>query len=412
MINKKSLEAVKGASFSKQFCRPLYSSYCFSQIPATVETLLSGGNLGLPADALVEGEYDHVVFLFLDGFGWQFFEKYKSKLPVLKRLEEEGVISKITSMFPSTTAAHVTCINTGLVPNQSGIYEWFMYEPKLDDIIAPLPFTYAGRAKEGALPIDPKDLYPQKTFHQRLGDCGVQSSVFQPAGIVDSVYSNAMFAGAKVTGYQDTGEALKLLADGLKGKTYSYFYYPDIDSVGHRKGVYSEEFFEAIEKIFLDIEVFLDRLPKKTALLITADHGMVEVSPKDTYYLNKKVPNIEKHLLFGKRGKPLTPAGSCRDFFLHVNRDSVGELKEVLEHFLEGRAEVYLTKELLEEGFFGAQHATQNFLSRVGNLVILPYKGEGIWWYERNRFQQNFYAAHGGLTREEMEIPFFFWANP
>jgi hypothetical protein len=44
----------------------------------------------------------------------------------------------------------------------------------------------------------------------------------------------------------------------------------------------------------------------------------------------------------------------------------------------------------------------------VGNLVILPYEHEAIWWYEKGRFEQHFYAAHGGLTRKEMETIFLF----
>lgn len=39
----------------------------------------------------------------------------------------------------------------------------------------------------------------------------------------------------------------------------------------------------------------------------------------------------------------------------------------------------------------------------VGDLVILSYKGESVWWYERGRYEQGYYGHHGGLTREEME---------
>ena len=48
---------------------------------------------------------------------------------------------------------------------------------------------------------------------------------------------------------------------------------------------------------------------------------------------------------------------------------------------------------------------SENLRSRIGNLVILPYYGESVWWYEKNRFEQNMLGHHGGLTRQEMEIP-------
>lgn len=414
MINEKSIKTVDGATFSSKFRRPLYDSYCFSQIPHSVEALFTGDfSQGLPLDVYgpTPRTYDHVIVLFLDAFGWRFFEKYKSHVPFLSKIEKEGVVSKITSMFPSTTSAHVTCINTGLIPSQTGIYEWFIYEPSLEDLIAPLPFCYAGERKVETLPLDPKELFPQDTLYTRLAKEGVKSYAYQPEGITRSTYSRAILKGAEMVGYHHPKEALNKLLANLNHRTYSYFYFSDIDSVGHRHGIDSKEFKEAIHGIFEEMNQFFENLPQNTALILTADHGMVDVDPRTTYYLNKKIPNIEKHLLFGERNKPLAPAGSCRDLFLHVKDEDVRELKEVLGEFLEGKAEIYPTDELIEGGFFGSHSPSERFLDRVGNLVILPYAGESVWWYEKNRFIQNFYGAHGGLTKEEMEIPFFFYTT-
>jgi len=413
MINKKSLEAVDSAGFSTHFCPPLYSSYCFSQIPATIERLLGVGDAGLPSDVFGDKPLpvDHVVLLFLDGFGWRFFEEFKSKIPQLANLEKTGVVSKLTSMFPSTTAAHVTCIHTDLPPAASGIYEWFMLEPSLNEVIAPLLFSFAGDHQVGSLTktdLLPTDLYPTTTLYHRLREKGVKATAVQPKAIASSPYSNTVLDGAEVIGYGKAAEGLESVLKSLQKKSYTYFYFSDIDSIGHRKGVHSPEFFQAIEKVFVEIETFASKLPENTALMVTADHGMVEVDPKTTYYLNEHIPNMDKYFLTSQKGRPLTPAGSCRDFFLHVRDESLNELAEILSIFLEGKAEVYLTKELIERGFFGPQRCTEKFLSRVGNLVILPYRGEAVWWHERHRFEQNFFGAHGGLTREEMEIPFYF----
>lgn len=417
MINEKSLQAVEKAKFSKNFCRPLYSSYCFSQIPLSIASLFSGDfSVGLPPDVYGgnKAPFDHVVLLLLDGFGWTFFEKYKSHIPFLKKQEPRRVVSKITTLFPSTTAAHITCINTGLDPSQSGIYEWFIYEPKLNEIIAPLLFSFAGDHENKTLEkvsFSPQDLYPQKTIYHQLQQLGVKSFAFQPAALTDSPYSKSILDGAETIGYSHPKTGFEQMLQRLKGKTYTYFYFGEIDAVGHREGVFSHRFASTIENIFSEIEIFASQLPPKTALIITADHGMVEVSPTNTYYINKKIPNIEKYLLYGEKKKPLAPAGSCRDFFLHAHKDRVGELKEILQEFIGEMGEVYLTEELIEDHFFGLQTPSENFTSRVGNLVILPYKGEAVWWLEKNRFQQNFHAAHGGLTREEMETLFLFQAQ-
>ena len=414
MINEKSLAEVSKANFSKNFCKPLYSSYCFSKIPSTVKALFSGDfSNALASDAILTNKnVDHVILFLLDGFGWTFFEKYKTSLPFLQRLESDAIVSKVTSMFPSTTAAHITCLNTDQTPAQSGIYEWFIYEPKLREIIAPLLYSFAGDHKSNALldtALSEKELFPQETLYHELSELGVRSYVFQPSSICDSPYSRAILDGARVHGFSDLRSGVEKLFCNLPQKSYSYFYYSDIDAIGHRKGIFTEEFSHAIEKIFNEIERNDAKIPPNTAVIITADHGMVPVDPKRTFYLNKKIPNIEKYLQVGGRGKPLVPAGSCRDLFLHVHEEKLKECKEVLEIFLKGIAEVYETRELIEDHFFGPKTPSQNFLSRVGNLVILPYKGEAVWWFEKNRFQQNFYAAHGGLTREEMETIFLFY---
>ena len=140
MINNKSIINVNESTFSTEFRKPLYDSYCFSNIPGTIEKLLTGhtDKKKLPDDTTPNKEYDKVVLFFVDAFGWRFFERFQDQYPTLKRFVDHGIVSKITSQFPSTTAAHVTTIHTGKSVGQSGIFEWYYYEPKLDMMIAPL----------------------------------------------------------------------------------------------------------------------------------------------------------------------------------------------------------------------------------------------------------------------------------
>ena len=145
MLNSNSILDVDASRFDREFVKPLYESYCFANIPSSIGPLLTGaGQPHLPADVFGEfgnKQYDAVVLFLVDGFGWRFFERYADAHPFLKRLMQNGVVSKLTSMFPSTTSAHVTCIHTGLPPAQSGVYEWFMYDPKLGETVAPLLFS-------------------------------------------------------------------------------------------------------------------------------------------------------------------------------------------------------------------------------------------------------------------------------
>jgi hypothetical protein len=90
--------------------------------------------------------------------------------------------------------------------------------------------------------------------------------------------------------------------------------------------------------------------------------------------------------------------------FLYIREGMLDEAQAFLSHRLEGTAEVVKTQWLIENGYFG-QEISKRLRERVGNLVILPYRYESVWWYEKKVFEQNFYGHHGGLTPQEMEIP-------
>src|SRR5690349_8602103 len=181
MLNALSLQAVNSAKFSQRFIKPCYDSYCFSNLPSTIEFLLTGkeGPM-LPHDVFgsLPTRYDKVIFFFVDAFGWRFFERYAERCSFLKTINTHGVISKLTSQFPSTTAAHVTCIHTGLNVGQSGVYEWNYYELLVDEVITPLLFSYAGDKERDTLKhagIAAEAYFPRQTVYQRRHTMGIAS---------------------------------------------------------------------------------------------------------------------------------------------------------------------------------------------------------------------------------------------
>ena len=404
------------SKFGPRFVKPLYGSYCFSRIPSTILGYFGIPSEGqLPANTLPkEKKYDKVVFIFVDAFGWKFFSKYKNRYPCLKRFIEKGVVSKITSQFPSTTAACVTSINTTLSVGESGVYEWFYYEPKLDAVIAPLLFSFAKDKERGTLEstnINPSTLYPTKTIYKKLRMLKVESNVYLPSEFANSPYNKVVSSGANIYSYISPAEGLTSMAEALTRDNnlgYYFFYYGKIDSIGHEYGTDTVYFDSEVDLFFTSLEnAFFKRIENKNnnaLVLLSADHGQTNVNPKITFYLNKKIKNIDKYLKRNKKGELIVPAGSCRDMFLHVQEEYVDELKSKLEKSLVGKAEIYETSELMKKGFFGAK-ISKDLLERIGNLVILPYQGESVWWYEKGIFEQKHIGHHGGLTPEEMEIP-------
>ncbi len=422
MIHEPSFQATQAARFDRPgWIRPLYDSYCFSNLPATITHLLTGADPSsgptLPLD-LFDGlspRYQKVVLFYIDALGWKFVERYLDRHPWLQRIAAEGVVARLTSQFPSTTVPHVTCIHSGLPVGQSGAYEWFYYEPSLDALIAPLMFSFAGDADWGTLAkagADPRLLAPNRSLYADLAAQGVQSFIFQHKSYTPSPYTGVIFAGAKSMPFVTLPEALvnvAALLERASGPTYVFLYFDAIDTIGHRYGPDSPQFDAEVEFFLAAMEhIFFPRVQgtvRDTLFLLTTDHGQVQTDPAQAIYLNHVIPGIEQFIRRNRQGQLLVPGGSPRDMFLYLKDDRLDDGVEHIQRVLAGRATVYKVADLMAAALFGPPPLSDRFLSRVGNAVILAHDHEAVWWYEKDRFEQKFYGHHGGLSRDEMEIP-------
>ena len=381
------------------FIKPQYDEGGFAGIPERIK------------NAFASGEYDAVILFLVDGFGWRFFERFQDA-PFLRRIARHGRVEKLTSQFPSTTAAHLTTIHTGWNVGQSGVHEWIYYEPLVDAIIAPLLFSYSGLWERDSLKnsgVQPSLLYPRGVFYPDLKQLGVQPFVFGIRDYTPSTYSSVVMDGAELRSFKTLSEAL-INVGNLLGQqtqpTYIYLYFDRIDMLAHDYGPASPQAEAEIETFLLMMEYYFERVfkGKRILFLMTADHGQVEVDPKTTIFLNTnpQFAGMERFLKTNRKGQLLVPAGSPRDMFLYIKDDMLEEAQYFLAPRLEGKADVIRTKFLIENGFFGAE-VSSRFRERAGNLVILPYRYESVWWYEKGKFEQRFYGHHGGLTPQEME---------
>jgi hypothetical protein len=416
MINQESFDVVRAKRRGQHFTAPVYDTYSFCQIPQTVRCLLTEDDRrGVPfgaADSLYD-EYDTVILFFIDAFGWRFVERYLDRHPFLRRIANEGVVNLISSQFPSTTAAHVTAIHTSMNAGQSGVYEWNYYEPLVDDVISPLLFSFAGDEDRDTLlktGVAPNAFFPSHTVYQDLANHGVNSYVLQDSRYCHSPYTKIVTNGAKVVPYRTFSEAIATLLEGVyaaKGKNYFFLYYDKIDAICHRHGPNSLQLAAEIETFLAVMEEFfhpnLAKHRGRTMFLMTADHGQVEIDPATTIYLNRDVQDVLPLLKRNRAGRLLAPAGSPRDMFLHIRDGHMNDAIGLLKQAFAGKADICRTDSLMAEGYFGTTTPSAELLSRIGDVVILPYAGESVWWLEPGRFDQHYFGHHGGLTPYEME---------
>ncbi len=287
---------------------------------------------------------------------------------------------KINSIFPSTTAAALTTIATGLTPREHGLIEWFIYCKKIDDVIASLPMVI----KETGESVDLKksDLFDGKPIFEKIKSNGINSFSYLPDYLVDTQYTKYSLSGSEVKGYKFLGDlTAKVVSDMKKYDGLFYIYLPFIDSVEHELG------YDSIENSFSVefLKIWLKFLKRKLGgiehtFVLTADHGQVKMS---------KFVNLRRFSFFNEI-KFLT--GSPRDLFIFGDFD-ISKLKKKLSNY----ATVIPSYEALN--FMGTGRISKKTKIRIGNFLILPKDSYFIW------DKRKFVGMHGGLSEEEIKIP-------
>jgi hypothetical protein len=342
----------------------------FADIPAEIRRRVAAG--------------ERVALILLDALGLQMLQRHAGH-PFLRRLR----ITPLASQFPSTTTAHVSTIHFGMPVTEHGLYEWNVLEPELGEVICPLRFTRAGAEEADGLigRLDPAVLAPGPTLYRTLG---VRSFVFQPAAIADSTFTRLATAGAATHGFETLPEGLRMLADCLGGgdaPAYALLYWDAIDRIGHEQGP-SSPLFHAEGRAALDaLEQWVADMAGVTVLL-TADHGQVDVSPDRVDHLDDLWPQLPD-LLSQPR-----PAGSSRDVFLHVRPGMAERVIGELGARLGDRARVRPVRELF--GRIGPR-----LDARLADVVVLPSSTRQAWLRCAPGNERFWLGQHGGLDPAE-----------
>lgn len=308
---------------------------------------------------------ERVVCVLLDAFGMRFLERYGDH-PFLGRL----TVTELATQFPSTTTAHITTMNTGLPVEQHGFYEWNVYEPAAGEVVTPLRDA---PASVGDLP----------SFYEQLGG---RSVVASPSRFSPSRYDRMACRGAEFRPYEDFAEALRSVGDA----DYTYVYLDAIDMTGHVCGPSSREFDDTVRYALDALEGAMGAFAAST-LVVTADHGQIEVDPARTLWLDELWPALSSYLLH-------RPAGSARDCFLHVRQADVARVADGLREAVGDGAVVLAGEEVL--GLFAGPPGPR-LLERVGDVCVLPEPGRMAWLRSASDLQTRFLGHHGGTTPEE-----------
>lgn len=335
--------------------------------------------------------YQNVILVLIDSLGWKFFPKGK----------------KLITQFPSTTAVNVTTMLTGVSLADHGIPEWQYYDTTVDELIKPILFSLAYTKDRETLRgmVNPKDIifsgnWAHKFKEKNIKPWAVQNELYTPSGNFSRIVGNG-FEQIPWKNIKHGFEMVnKILKENSKSKNYIYFYYDIFDQVLHKNGSKSKISIKELNKIKRNINLFLNKTAnyrQNTLFIVTADHGHIDVDPKETYYLNLEIPELLEMIKENKSGKKMVIGGSARCVFLYIKPECLIKTYNLLKNKLKNIADVFYSNEKIKLNIHN---------ERIGDIVIIPKTNKTVWWYEKDVFEMKHKSQHGGKSLEEMEIPF------
>ncbi len=420
MFHPEILEQIKEERARDGFIYPWYGKYSIAELAPSVQSLF-----GFPAPrptfpqnffSKLPGTYKKIILFAIDGFGYSHFTKNYKNLSFFDRLQDRGEVFPITSVFPSTTPAALTSIYTGLTPQEHGLPEWTVYFEEFDSIVEPLLFRkHKSGDRESLVKIGgkPEVLFEGKSIFNQLAEHDIKSYYFIYQDYFPSSYSSITSAGSHVQPFCDGRDLMQKLTAAVETAseaTYFFVYWSNIDSAQHAYGPQSVphtralgEFSDLVENEFL--KKLSPAAAEDTLLLLSSDHGQTDIRGEDILYLGKYV-YLNDTYSKNKSGERILPTGSPHDVFLFIDPAKVQETIQLLQKDLQGKAEVLTTRAALSRGLFGIGKASQKFINRIGNILILPYPSVHIWYeyFPPETYHQ--LGIHGGLSEEEMIVPF------
>ncbi|WOF24516.1 alkaline phosphatase family protein [Microbacterium betulae] len=292
------------------------------------------------------------------------------------------------SVFPSTTAAALTSTLTGAWPGEHGLVGYRVLDPTRGVLCNQLN----GYGREG---LDPLTWQRAPTVFERASAEGRPAFAVGRAEYARSGFTSAVLRGAQYVGEDDVRERLRAayaLAAAHAGAIV-YCYLPEADKAGHRHGIASDAWVGALEEIDA---AFADAVPRRVGVLVTADHGMVDVPRRRHVLLGHGDPRLDGVALVG--GEPR---------LLHLYLDPGAGAAEVAGEWRrrsEGQADVSTRDEAIASGLFG--DADAEVRPRIGDVLVAA---RGTWAFyddrETDKRPQDMVGQHGSTTPEETTVP-------
>lgn len=336
-----------------------------------------------------------VAILLIDGMGADLVAARSEMAPFLAAQSAQS----LTAGFPSTTAASLASLGTGLPAGEHGLVGYLLAVPDHNRLMNPLKWRLMGEGPKVDLlkEIVPEQFQPVATAFERAATDGVAVTQVAPMYQAGSGLTRAALRGGEFRPTFSSGDLVHgvIGALGAGDRSLVYAYHGDLDLTGHVRGPASESWALELQQIDLTIRLIAERLPAGSALIVTADHGMVHVADPVDF---DQHPELQAGVR-GLGGEPrarhvYTEPGAAPDVVASW-RDALGADFTVLS-----RADV------IGAGWLGPT-VVPRVQPRIGDVVVVANGDRAVIRSAAEPLQSRLVGHHGSLTSAEMLVPLY-----
>ena len=353
---------------------------------ASVVPALLGGSAGRTATRAVERPWlpelarsaEQVVLLVLDGLGWLQLESRRHLVPALASMQG----GPVTSVVPTTTATALTSITTGLTPAEHGVVG---YRVKVAPGTVMNVLRWRTAAGDVRREIHAGQFQPTPAF------LGTRPPVVTRSEFAKTGFTAAHLGDSPLRGWR-LPSALAVEVDLClrEGERFIYAYYDGIDKVAHERGfgAHFDAELVATDRLVADVMAVL---PPGAVLLVTADHGQVQVDAAAIPLPADLMADVE--LL----------SGEGRFRWLHVRPGALDRVAATARDLYGDVAWVRTRDELIVEGWLGGVPSPE-VAERLGDVALVPFAAVAFD-DPADTGETRLVCRHGSLTAEEILVP-------
>ena len=370
---------------SAELILPAYGSASLGDLMPSI-----GAHLGVPGcreDVLGLPPADRYVVVLVDGLGWNLLRRSVQDVPYLASLL--GDARAITSGVPSTTATSLGSLGTGLPPGRHGLVGYTSRVPDTGEVLNALTWEtdLTGRSYQ-----------PKPTLFERASAAGVAVTTVTLQRFADTGLTEAALRGATFSGYGDDTDVGRrtrqtVAASDSGPRSIVYGYERVLDHLGHTVGSASAAWRRHLVLVDQRCEALRDALPDDVRLLVTADHGMLDIPDA-----RRLVVEDEPGLLAGVT----VLAGEPRFRQLYVDEDRPERVAERWRGRFGDDAWVRTRDEAIDEGWFGP--VDDDLRERYGHVLVALRNDRAVMTRSMPR-ELTLVGMHGSLTADEMLVP-------